>query len=212
MNQPQSDPGKEIKYKYDVHKGADQEAHLGATNDGRERALGLADSALQIIELLLEKEAGNRRGKELGHTSSGGVSAMSSAESVIDIHVERSSELLRERLVVLLLLGVETNVLEKTVLSVLQVVDDLRGLVTNAILGHNAGRADELSEASAARGKGVLVLRATLGPSKMGRDGNTGTVVQKILDGRNRGADASVISDLLAIKGHVKVAADEDLM
>mmetsp|Transcript_46494 Transcript_46494/g.97282 ORF Transcript_46494/g.97282 Transcript_46494/m.97282 type:complete len:226 (-) Transcript_46494:15-692(-) len=137
---------------------------------------------------------------------------MGSAESVVDVHVERSSELLRERLVVLLLLRVETNILKEAALAILQVIDDLRGLLADAILGNNAALAEELGKSSTARGKGILVLRTTLGASKMGRDGNTGTVVQKILDGRNRCTDAGVVSDLLAIKGHVEVAANEDLL
>eukprot|EP00961_Rhodomonas_salina_P007964 107976-Rhodomonas_salina.1 len=47
-------------------------AHLGATDDGSEGALGLVDGAREVVELLLEEEAGNRRGQELGHTGRGG--------------------------------------------------------------------------------------------------------------------------------------------
>jgi hypothetical protein len=41
--------------------------------------------------------------------------------------------------------------------------------------------------------------------------GNAGTLGDKILDGLDGGANTGVISDLLAVEGHVEVAADEHL-
>lgn len=45
---------------------------------------------------------------------------MGSAEGVVDVQVEGSSELLGEFLVVLLLLGIEADILEQTVFTVLK--------------------------------------------------------------------------------------------
>lgn len=59
--------------------------HLGATDDGSEGALGVGDSAVKVVELLLKKEAGHGGLEELGHTSGGGVGAVGSAESVVDV-------------------------------------------------------------------------------------------------------------------------------
>ena len=82
-----------------------------------------AKQDLQVVELLLEEEAGDGRGEELGDAGGRGVGTMGSAEGVIDVHVERGSELLGELLVVLLLLGIEAHVLEEAVLAVLSDVD-----------------------------------------------------------------------------------------
>lgn len=40
---------------------------------------------------------------------------------------------------------------------------------------------------------------------------DAGTLRHKVLDGLDGGADAGVVSDLLAVKGDVQVAADENL-
>ena len=46
----------------------------------------------------------------------------------------------------------------------------------------------------------------------MRADGDDGTLLLEVLDGGDGGADASVISDLLAVKGDVDVATDQDLL
>ena len=61
-----------------AHKGfddADLGRHLGATDNGSERALGHVNSAAEVIELLLEEEARDRGREELGDAGSGGVGA-----------------------------------------------------------------------------------------------------------------------------------------
>jgi hypothetical protein len=68
--------------------------NLGAADNGSEGALGLADGTLEVVELLLQEEARNRRREELGHTGGGGVSAVGSAEGIVNVHVEGGRELL----------------------------------------------------------------------------------------------------------------------
>ena len=96
----------------------------------------------------------DRRREELGDAGGGGVSTVGSAEGIIDVHVERRSQLLGEglqrevlektitikciaevHLVVLLLLGVEAHVLKQEALAILEVVHHLAGLLTDAVLG-----------------------------------------------------------------------------
>jgi hypothetical protein len=125
--------------------------------------------------------------------------------------IEGSGELLREVLVVLLLLGVETNVLEEKGLAVLEVVDSLGGLVADAVLGDLHLLAEELRQALGAGTEGELVLRTTLGAAEMGGDPNAGTVVEEVLDGRDGRADPGVVGDGLAVQGNVQIAADEHL-
>jgi hypothetical protein len=93
----------------------------------------------------------------------------------------------------------------------LQVLDDLGSLLADAVLSHHAGLANELRKAASTGSERVLVLRATLGTAEMRRNSNASAVVEEVLDGGNRGTDASVIGDCLAIQGHVEVAADENL-
>jgi hypothetical protein len=70
---------------------------------------------------------------------------------------------------------------------------------------------NHLGEASSAGAEGVLVLETSLGPAKVRRDGNTGAVVEQVLDGGDGSPDTGVIGNLLAIKGNVEIAADENL-
>ena len=69
--------------------------------------------------------------------------------------------------------------------SHLEVLHDFGGLRANAILGHDARLANELSKARTARGKGVLVFGASLGTTQVRRNGDTRSIVEEILDGRN---------------------------
>ena len=42
-------------------------------------------------------------------------------------------------------------------------------------------------------------------------DSNTGALLEEVLDGGNRSSDTGVISDVLALEGHVEVATDQHL-
>ncbi len=59
--------------------------NLGAADDGSERALGVADGTVKVVELLLEEETGDGRLEELGDAGRGGVGAVGSAEGVVDV-------------------------------------------------------------------------------------------------------------------------------
>ena len=143
----------------------------------------------------------------------GGVQGAKGSFLVSEGHaqVEGSGELLREILVVLLFLGVEANVLEEKGLAVLEVVDSLGGLIADAVLGDLHLLAEELRQALGAGAERVLVLRTTLGAAEVGGDPNAGTVVEKVLDGRDGSANSRVIGDGLAIQGYIQIAADEHL-
>mmetsp|Transcript_2844 Transcript_2844/g.6236 ORF Transcript_2844/g.6236 Transcript_2844/m.6236 type:complete len:286 (+) Transcript_2844:1154-2011(+) len=81
---------------------SDLGGHLGATHNGHEGLLGVLDSTVQVVQLLLQQEAGHSRLQELGHTLSGGVGAVSSTEGVVDVQVSVGSQLLAELGIVLL--------------------------------------------------------------------------------------------------------------
>lgn len=86
-------------------KLTDLGGNLGATDDGGEGPLGLLDGACEVVELLLEEEAGHGGGEELGHTLGGAVGAVGGSEGVVDEEVERPRELLGEVCFLCLLRG-----------------------------------------------------------------------------------------------------------
>mmetsp|Transcript_56328 Transcript_56328/g.155511 ORF Transcript_56328/g.155511 Transcript_56328/m.155511 type:complete len:454 (+) Transcript_56328:206-1567(+) len=185
---------------------------LGAADDGSKRLLAVRDGAVKELKLLGKEEARNRRGEELGHALGRGVGAVGGAERVVDEKVERSRELLDEAGLVLLLLLVEAGVLKDDELALVHAVDQGLGLVANAVAGELDLGANVLGHALGARGKRELVLRAVLRAAKVRAGGDLGTSVEKVLQGRDRRADAGVVGDGLAVKRDVKVAADKDLL
>ena len=68
-----------------AERAADEAAHLGAADDGREGTLGIADGAVQVVELLLEEESGDGGLEELGDAGSRGVGAVRRAESIVNV-------------------------------------------------------------------------------------------------------------------------------
>ena len=70
-------------------------------------------------------------------------------------------------------------------LTHLQVLHDLSSLRANTVLSRHAGLANQFGQARSARSQRVLVLRATLGTSKMGGDGDTSAIVKEIFDSRD---------------------------
>merc|ERR1711966_461940 len=196
-----------------VEKGLDDAnlgRHLGATDYGAERAVGVGHRAVEVVELLLEKETGHGRGEKLGDARGGRVRAVRGAERVVDVEVGKLGELLGEVLAVLLLVLVEADVLEEAHGAVVHARDGILDDVAHAVvnLGHGAG--EELGEARAARGEAELVLGAILRAAQVGGDEDLGAVLDEVLDGGDGGADAGVVGDLeVLVEGHVEVAAHE---
>lgn len=93
----------------------------------------------------------------------------------------------------------------------LETIDNTRGLLTDAILGHHNLLAEQLRKAASARAEGILVLRSALGTAKVGGNGDASTIIKKVLDGGDRCTNTGIIGDSLAVKGHVEIAADEHL-
>ena len=106
---------------------------------------GVGDGAVEVVELLLEEEAGDGRGEELSHARGGRVRAVRGAEGVVDVEVGVLGELLGEVLAVLLLVLVEADVLEEADGAVGHAVNSLLDDVADAVvkLGHGAGEDSE---------------------------------------------------------------------
>ena len=185
---------------------------LGATDDGSEGALGLVDGTLEVVELLLEKVAGDGGLEVGGDTLGGAVGAVSSAEGVVDVEISVGGELLGELSVVLLLLGVEANVLEENDVTVGHLGDGLTDRDANAVRDKLNGLAKELGKTRGDGGKGELGLVATLGAAKVGGEEDLGTLGGEVLDGGDSTADTGIIGDLSStlLKRHVEVNTNQD--
>ena len=108
-------------YDEDVHllhqrlEDRDLGRNFGTTHDRRERALGMREGAVQVVELLLHQDAGDCVLHKRNHAARGCVRAVCCTERVVDedgcpagLHNRLS-----ERGVVLFFLGVEARVLEE---------------------------------------------------------------------------------------------------
>jgi len=158
----------------------------------------------------LEEETGNRGLEELGDTGGRAVGAVSSAEGVVDEEISVGGELGGEVLVVLLLLGVEADVLEENNVTVLHFSHCLSDRDTNAIRDKGDGLAEELSEARGDGREGVLGLVSTLGAAQVGREEDLGTLGGQVLDGGDGTTDAGIISDLSLLERNVEVGTNEN--
>ena len=186
--------------------------NLGSTDNGSHGLLSVLDGTIKVLEFLGEEESRDRRLQELGDTFGGGVGAMGRTECVVDEKVKGSGELLNESWFVLGLLLVESGVLEHDNISLLGGVDNLGNLLTDAVGGKLDFLSEELTHAVGARGEGELVLRSFLGASQVRADRDNGALLGQVLNGGDASTDTSVVSDLLAVEGHVHVASDEDLL
>ena len=98
------------KLSNDVELGGD----LAPANDGREGLLGVGQQEGKLVQLVDERKARSRQGREqLGHADGTRVCAMTDGEAVVDVHRGTGAvhQRLGERGVVLLLLSVESDIL-----------------------------------------------------------------------------------------------------
>ena len=165
---------------------------------------------LEVVQLLLEKESGDGRGQISSDTLSGAVGAVSSAEGVVDEDVGVGSKLLCEGLVVLLLLRVETNILEENDISLLHGSYGSGDGLTDAVRHKSHRLAKELCKTRGDGGKREFCLEATFRSAQVGRKDDLGALAGQVFDGGDSTSDTGIISDNSLLKGDVKVSADED--
>ena len=184
---------------------------LGAAHDGGKGPLGNVHGALQVVELLLQQEAGHGGRQEGGDASGGPVRAVRRAEGVVDKEVGVHGELLGELLVVGLLLRVEAGVLQQHHVAVLHLSNGLAHGHADAVGNQRHGHAQELREAGGDGGQGELGLVAALGATQVGGQQHLGALAHQVLDGRHGSADARVVRDPVGalFDRHVQVHADE---
>jgi hypothetical protein len=188
---------------------------LRAADEGDEGPRGVAERLAEVLDLLLDQEPGRLLLHEPRHAGGRRVGAVGGAERVVHPDVGDRGELLRERLVVLLLLRVEAEVLEEQDLTVLEVLHELLHPVADAVVGEDDVLLQQLGQALRRGLEGELLpilglpLRA---PQVRGQD-HLRLVVDGVADRRERSPDPRVVGHPpLLVEGDVEVDADEDAL
>ena len=167
---------------------ADLVAHLGAAEDGRERPFGLLEKAAQGADLALHQQA--RVGRQVRRDPDGrGMGSVGGAECVVDEDVGVGREDLGEAGVVLLLLGVEPEVLEEDRLTVTHPLDRILGAHAERVAGDGHVPPKELAESLADGAQPQPVLDLAVWPPEMAGEDDPGALVEKGRDRRQGGPD-----------------------
>ena len=114
---------------------ADLARHLGPAEDGHEGPHGIGNGLLEIFDLLLHEETGDGDLYVLGDAVGGGVGAVGRAEGVVHVDIGERRKGLGEPLVVLLLLGVEPEVLEQQHVAGPHALHQMLHVRADAVLG-----------------------------------------------------------------------------
>jgi len=139
--------------------------------------------------------------------------AVDDAEAVRDVDVGQGGQLVGELGALGVDLGglasVEPDVLEEGDLPVLQRGDRGPGGLTDQVPGEGDLGAEQLAEAPGHGTERVLGVRSALRTSEVGHDDDACPLVDQRLQRRQRGPDAPVVRDGLAVERHVEVGSDE---
>jgi hypothetical protein len=199
----------------EVLEHLDLVGHLGAAQDRDERLRRVREGLPEVLDLLLDEEAGRLLFHEPRHAGRRRVRAVRRAERVIHPHVGEARQLAREGLVVRLLLRVEAEVLEEEHLPLLEVAHELLHAVADAVVGEDHVLLQELGQPRRGGLQRELlpVLRLPLRAPEVRGEHDLRLVRDGVLDGGERRADARVVRDLpLRVERHVEVDADEDAL
>ena len=139
---------------------------------------------------------------------------MHGAEGVGHVQLRHSGQLLGKAGIVLLLAGIEAQVLQQQDLAAFQSGGLGLGVLAHDILGEDDLAAQQLTETLRHRGKAQLFLPLALGLAQMGTGDHRRALVQQVPDGGQRRHDALVTGDLAGglVLGYVEIAAQQDLL
>jgi hypothetical protein len=140
---------------------------------------------------------------------------MRRTERIIYVDIREAGEGRGKVGLVLLLFRVKAKILEEY-----DAIPGANGLVygrfrpfTDAVLGKGHRPPENLRKPRGYRSKAELPCYGPLRPPEMaGEHSHRRTTIQRVLDRRNRGADASVVADASLLERDVEVDADEDAL
>ncbi len=212
---------------------------LGTAEDSDEGTLGIVQSLAHDAQFLLDEQA-SVGGQIGGNTGGGGVGAVHGAESVGDIDLSHVGQGLGEVGIVLGLALVEAQILEQQDLAGLQRSGLGLGVGADGVLGKDNVHAEQLTEVGGNRserqlrvglfpgvlgalglvGNTLLVqllqigIKGGVGLAQVGAGDDGGTLVEQVLDGRQRGDNALVARDGagLLVLGNVEIAAEKNFL
>ena len=196
-----------------VGDDADLVGDLGAAQDGHEGAHRVFQRLAQVFQFLLHEEAGYG-GQQVGHAFGAGVGAMGAAEGVHDVDVAQFGQLLGHAGVVLGLALVEAGVFQHQHLTGLERLGGRLCLGTGGHAHKFHRRADERGQMVGGHLHAVFGVRAILGATQMAHEDHGCAVVEQILDGGQRRADARVVGDGARglVLRHVEIDADQGFL
>ena len=137
---------------------------------------------------------------------------MRRAERVVDVDVGERCQLLRERRVVLFLLGMEAKVLEQDHLRSARHAPRRRRWRAGSPTQSSANDTSRFSSSPRRAATGCRLnsgCRLALRPPEMRGEDDGRTALQRVLDRRQRRRDAGVVGDATVLDRDVEVDADE---
>ncbi len=134
---------------------------------------------------------------------------MRGAESVVDVNVAQLRQLLGQRQVVLFLALLEAGVFEHEHITWLERRGHRFDLGADDGGRHLDLFAEQFAEGFGRGLKAELGIRTALGPAEVAHEDEGRALIQRVLDGRQGGADALVVRHLAAGHGHVEVHAHQ---
>ncbi len=187
--------------------------HLRAAEHRDVRLVRRGHELAERGDLLLEQEPAAALAHELRERVDARVRAVHGAERVVDVDVAELGELLREAVVVLLFFRVEAEVLEQADLAGAQIEDDLLRRVADAVVRHVHFDAEELRERAPHGSSENSGSWPFLRPPEVAREDHARAALDRVLDGRERLADARVVGDRCpSVQRDVEVDAEEDAL
>ncbi len=167
---------------------------------------------LEDPELLLDEKA--RRARQLlGQFVDAGLLAMDHPESVGDERVTESRQLAGEIPAVAVILrglvSMEPEVLQERDVAIPEPAHGILGRFADRVMPEHHGPAQKLAKANGDRLETVLEVAVPIRPAEMRDHHDLRTHADESVQGRQRGADASVVGDRAVFERYVQVAADD---
>ena len=135
---------------------------------------------------------------------------MGGAEGVHREDVAERGVAFSELLVVALLADVEAHVLEQADAAVTERIADRPGRVAQVVANERHLTTEQLGETLGDRGEGLALVELAFGRTpEVGHHHDAGAGLDRVLQRRQRGADALVGGDPPVLERHVQVLADE---